>query len=179
MTRKIPALKRFLTADDEYRNPRLKLLPSLVDGPFPIRMLAPAKKEVTISCDALPVTWHFQNETSSSTDGSTTSKAALVEVDFDLLQSKSIRKVSSIVRPHTARVVLDCALIISKPKDSEDDEPSACLGMWRLDKVDLNGCAVLPRKTESERVREASVIMGTINEALPEVAVAAVTKVVV
>lgn len=162
------SLKRFLTGDDEYRNQRLKILPSLVDGPFPIRMMAPAKKEVTISCDSLPLTWHFRNETSSN--GS--SKAAMVEVDIDLVTSKSVRKFASLVRPHTARIIMDCALVISKPWDSEDDEPSACLGMWRLDKVDLNGCAVLP-KTESEMVHEASVLMETIREMPSEVAVAA------
>jgi len=165
------ALKRFLTAEDEYRNPRLFIIPSLVDAPLPIRMMAPAKKEITISCRSVPVKWYFQNETTGS-DGSM--RAALVEADLDLVTAKSVRKVASMVRPQTARITIDCALVISKPKDSENDEPSACLGMWRMEKVDLNGCAVLPPKTESEMVQEATVIMSTLQEEGPEeIAVAA------
>lgn len=53
----VKALKHFLNGDDEYRNLRLKMLPSLVGGPMPIRMVAPPKREMTIHCTMLPTKW--------------------------------------------------------------------------------------------------------------------------
>mmetsp|Transcript_14237 Transcript_14237/g.41775 ORF Transcript_14237/g.41775 Transcript_14237/m.41775 type:complete len:729 (-) Transcript_14237:38-2224(-) len=164
------AFKRFLTAAEDYRKPRLKIFPSLVDGPLPIRMLAPPKKEITVKCETVPTTWHFLDETVNN-DGSV--NAALVEVDLDLLESKTVRKMASVVRSQTARITVDCALVISKPIDSQNDEPSALLGMWRLDKVDMDGCAVLPPKTESEIMHEATSIMNTVQKEPVSIAVAA------
>jgi hypothetical protein len=52
----VRALKRFVNGDDAYRNARLKLMPSIVQGPMPVRILAPKGKELVIARDYLPVT---------------------------------------------------------------------------------------------------------------------------
>eukprot|EP00977_Amphora_coffeiformis_P015829 scaffold4743_cov171-Amphora_coffeaeformis.AAC.2 len=40
----VKAFKRFLIGDDDYRNNRFNVIPSLADGPLPMKILAPAKK---------------------------------------------------------------------------------------------------------------------------------------
>ena len=54
------------------------------------------------------------------------------------------------MRPHIESITCDLALIISAPKGSEIPEPSCCLGLWRIDKVDFMKAAVIPDKTLDE-----------------------------
>lgn len=85
-----------------------------------------------------------------------------MEVDIDLFSEKTIRKVINIVRPHIAKITIDIALIISKPQDSEMEEPSACLGLWRIENVDFEDCAVFPELTVREAAKEISILMSMI-----------------
>ena len=55
-------VQRFLNGDSEYRNARLKMVPSLVDGPLPIRLVAPPKKEKVVNCDWMPIIWRQSDE---------------------------------------------------------------------------------------------------------------------
>ena len=77
-----------------------------------------------------------------------------MECDVDLVSHRAVRKILSIVRPHLKSITIDVALIVSKPLDSEFEEPSACLGMWRIDKVDFESCAVLPEKSIDDVAEE-------------------------
>jgi len=52
--------QRFLKSDDDYRNARLKLFPSLVEGPMPIRIVLPPKGEKVVQCEYLPISWQKQ-----------------------------------------------------------------------------------------------------------------------
>lgn len=55
------------------------------------------------------------------------------------------------MRPHIESITCDLALIISAPKGSEIlTEPSCCLGLWRIDRVDFMKAAVIPDKTLDE-----------------------------
>lgn len=155
------ALKRFLSGDDEYRNKRFKVLPSLVDAPLPIRMIAPAKSEVTIQGSMLPLSWYEKRE--SMTHDRRKHKKALLEVDCDITSNKTIRKVTSMVRRYINKITIDVALVIGKPDDQKEDEPSACLGLLRFDKVDLETCAILPQKTDKDWADEASVIISSLS----------------
>jgi hypothetical protein len=62
------------------------------------------------------------------------------------------------VRPHMRSITIDIAFIIPKPKLSEIEEPSACLGLWSIDKVDFERYAVFPERTIGKTVLELSLI---------------------
>jgi hypothetical protein len=57
----VKALKRFLKRNDEYRNERLKCIPSLVAGPLAIKILAPPKREVALHGTVIPLSWKFHD----------------------------------------------------------------------------------------------------------------------
>jgi hypothetical protein len=44
-------------------------------------------------------------------------------------------------------ISLDLALIVDKPTPESDDEPSACLAMWRFDHIDVANCPKMPPRT--------------------------------
>ena len=83
-------------------------------------------------------------------------RAALLSVDVDSMGDAVTRKVLSLVQGSIQKVKLDCAAIISKPSRSEADEPSACLGLWRMDKIDMSSSSILPKKDEKLLLKEAS-----------------------
>jgi hypothetical protein len=117
-----------------------------------IRLIRPKPQEFNIHGIRHPVTWH---QVSKSIDPQTRKEsAAILECDIDLVSNPTIRKVVSMVRPHLSKITIDLALIVSKPKGSEVDENSACIGMWRIDKVDFEGCAILPQKSIEEVAEE-------------------------
>ena len=152
------ALKRFLKGDDEYRNRRWKILPCLVDGPYIIRQMAPEKSNVTIAGRRVGASWH---ELSASTDPKTgKERAALLEVDCDLISNSSVRSICNIVLGQVKKVKIDCAMIVEKPYLSEVEEPAACLGLWRMDHIDMKKTALAPEKDEKELLHEISVIFG-------------------
>jgi len=145
-------IQRFLDEDDEYRNTHTKLVPFIVDGPMAIRLIKPKPQEFHMSGIRHPVSWHKVNRSIDSKTGKVSS--ALLECDVDLVSNPAMRKVCSMVRPHLSKITIDIALIVSKPTDSEVDEPSACIGMWRIDKVDFESCAVFPHKSVEEVAEE-------------------------
>ncbi|KAL3796014.1 hypothetical protein HJC23_013071 [Cyclotella cryptica] len=146
------ALKRFLSGDNEYRNKHAKIVPFVVDGPMAIRLIKPKPQAFTLTGIRHPVTWHDVPKSIDPKTGRVSS--ALLEFDVDLVSNKGIRKVTSMVRPHLSKITMDIALILSKPHESEADEPSACISMWRIDKVDFESCAVFPQKSVDEVVEE-------------------------
>lgn len=83
---------------------------------------------------------------------------------MDFVSDKSIRKIINIVRPFVQSVTIDLAFIISKPAHSDIDEPCACLGLWRVDKVDFESYAVLPERTIDEVAEEIKLIMSVMKE---------------
>jgi hypothetical protein len=60
----VKVFKRYLNGDSDYRNERLKVIPSLVEGPLAVKVLAPSKKEVLLHGISLPVSWQqYDRET--------------------------------------------------------------------------------------------------------------------
>ena len=151
------AFKRFLRGTDQYRNKRWKILPCLVDGPYIIKVMAPAEKEVTIAGGRVGATWHKYDESVDHQSGK--KRAALLEVDCDLISNPGVRKICNIVLGQVKNVRIDCAMIVEKPYLSEEKEPAACLGLWRMDKVDMNDSPLVPQKEEEQLLREMSVIL--------------------
>jgi len=111
-------VQRFLRGDDDYRNARLKIIPSLVDGPMPIRMAAPAKRERPVhNPDLIPVSWRkLQN------DGH---KNPHLEATLDCLSGKAIRSAASLVKRFLVKLSIDVAIVLSRPEDQTEPEPSA------------------------------------------------------
>lgn len=99
---------------------------------------------------------------------------ALLEVDIDLLSERTIRRVINLIRSSLSSMTVDLAFIVSKPKHSEVEEPSACLGLWRIDKVDFESCAVFPEKTVDETAQELKLMLSQMEEVREEEIVVAV-----
>ena len=149
------ALKRFLRGDDSYRRPRFKILASVIDGPWVVRSLSPQKGEVVFDFDDwLKLSWHKEDERMDPVTGKR--RAALLSVDIDSMGDSVARKVLSLVQGSIQKVKLDCAVIISKPTQSKVEEPSACLGLWRMDRIDMHQTSLSPEKDERLLLKEAS-----------------------
>ena len=156
----VKALKRFLLGDNDYRNARAKVIPYVVDGPLAIRMIKPKPLEVDLWGPRHPSKWEDVPKSVDPKTGKV--NHVVLECDIDLLANKTIRKIINIVRPHIGSIVADLALIVSAPKHSEVEEPSCCLGLWRIDRVDFEQCAVVPEKTIHEAARELTDVLSTI-----------------
>lgn len=135
------------------------MLPYVVDGPLPIRMLAPPKRERTVHCDLLPTKWR-QSEGMTRPDGRYLHPC--LELELDLMANKTMRGFSSLVKRHLCKLSVDVAVVIDKPDLQEEEEPSACVGMWRFDKVDVSQCPHLPERlghsVQADTIR-ASILM--------------------
>ncbi len=156
------AEQRFLSGDVEYRA-RAKVIPYIVDGPLAIRMIRPPKpKEVPIHTPRHPATWTNVPKSVDPTTGKT--NCAILECDVDCVSDKKMRKLINIVRPFMQTITIDMAFIIAKPESSSFDDPCACLGLWRVDKVDFESCAVFPERTLDEVAEEMKLIMSVMEE---------------
>ena len=154
--------QRFLIGDEEYRNSRLKLILCLVDGPLPIRLLKPKPVELNVHGPRHPTLW---TDVQKSVDSfSHKSSQVIIECDIDFISEKSYRKILNMIRPHMRSITIDIAFIISKPTNSEIEEPSACLGLWRIEKVDFERCAIFPDRTIDETALELSMILSKLDE---------------
>lgn len=140
----------------------MKCIPCLVDGPLPIRLLKPKPIEMNVHGPRHPALW---TDVQKSVDPfSHKSSHVIIECDVDFISEKSFRKISNMIRPHMRSITIDIALIISKPMNSEIEEPSACLGLWRIDKVDFERCAIFPERTIDETALELSIILSKLDE---------------
>jgi len=156
----IKALKRFLAGDDDYRNHRIKVVPFIVNGPLAIRVIKPAPREVNVYGPRHPAKWL---QVPKSIDSCTRkANAAILECNIDLFSNANVRKIINIVRPHLPGITIDVALIISAPKESEIEEPSACLGLWRIEKVDFESAAVFPELPLEDALERVTMLMSAM-----------------
>lgn len=132
--------QRFLNGTDEYRNERMKMIPSVVDGPLAVRLLAPPKRETIVSCSILPIKWRkFE---ANYKDGRYLHPA--LEVELDCLSNRAMRVMAGILKRNLKSLSIDIAVVISKPADQEQEEPQACIGMWRFNFIDVSACPHFP-----------------------------------
>jgi hypothetical protein len=148
----VKALKRFLNGDSDYKNERLKVIPSLAEGPLAVKVLAPPKKETLLNCSLLPVSWRQY-------DPETTSKGrkmcSAIEVTLDCVSARPMRAMAGIVKRNLQYLSVDMATVIGKPAGQADneDELEACLGLWRMDHIDISACPQFPDRLASEAPR--------------------------
>ena len=143
----VKALKRFFAGDLEYQRERLKIVPVVVKAPYVVKMVAPNSCEMILHTPRHPVTI---KKVHKSEDPFTGKKSeALMEVDIDFYTNAAFGRIINIVFPHLGSITIDVALVIQAPCDAQGNaaaEPSACLGVWRIDKVDFLSCAQLPEQ---------------------------------
>jgi hypothetical protein len=123
------------------------MIPSLVDGPMPIRMMAPPKREKVVNCDWMPIIWN-QHEEEMDTNGNTLS--TVVEATLDCMTSRPIRSMAGLVKKYLQYLSIDVAIVIATPDHQDEVEPSACLGLWRFNHIDISQCPHLPDRYDVE-----------------------------
>ena len=130
-----------------------------------MRYIAPARKTKTIVTPRIPSTWK-KHPPKLNNNGDTLWHPCL-EFESDLMANSTMRSVCSMVKRYIGSMVADAAILIEKPDLQHEDEPTACLGMIRFDRIDLVGCSELPPRledgeTEIERdMHTASIFLGT------------------
>jgi Protein ENHANCED DISEASE RESISTANCE 2, C-terminal len=163
--------------DDEYRNLRLKLMPFVVDAPSAVKMFAPAKgAQVTMKSDRVQVSWKKYDKETCSKSGKQLSIA--IEGVVDLVETRFVRSAASLIKGHLQRLLVDCALIVSTPEKQVEEEPMACLGIFRLNRVLVSSCPQMPDRFEKEAatnkvspsLMRASVMMGLNSEEVAKLA---------
>lgn len=107
--------------------------------------MAPAKREITVHCDLLPTKWrHFDATTQE--DGRYLHPC--LELELDLMANKTMRGFASLVKRYLCSMSVDVAIVVDKPDLQAEDELSACVAMWRFDKVDITQCPKLPDRDD-------------------------------
>lgn len=61
---------------------------------------------------------------------------------------------AGIVKNNLKLLKIDVAVVISKPYGQKEDEPIACLGLWRFDHIDVSGCPKLPDRWSLEAKKQ-------------------------
>ena len=70
------------------------------------------------------------------------------------MANTTMRSVASIVKRYLGSIVGDAAILIEKPYLQEEEEPTACLGMCRFDRIDVNSCPDIPPRLEDGETPE-------------------------
>jgi hypothetical protein len=74
---------------------------------------------------------------------------------MDCVSSRSMRTATGIATRSATRLSMDVATVIGKPAGQEDDEGElqACLGLWRMDRIDVSNCPQFPDRLANEASR--------------------------
>ncbi|KAL7498394.1 hypothetical protein ACHAWT_006228 [Skeletonema menzelii] len=157
----VKAFKRFFTGDEDYQRRRAKIIPMVVKAPYVVKIIAPDPSEMTMHTGRHPMSIKKVNKVVDPATGNTTA-AAVMEFGVDFYTSAAIGRIINIVMPHLGSITVDLAIVIAPPwgaEGEEADEPSACLGVWRIDKVDFMSFAQLPEHPVEEVEEEIKDIM--------------------
>jgi hypothetical protein len=114
-------------------------LPEVVEANYVVKSMAP-KGNKTLHREGLIETIYNQCDGVEGPESS----CPIVEVTLDMVGNRAIRGMASLVKRYLNSISVDLAAIISKPDDQEEDEPEACLGLWRLHHIDISKCPPLP-----------------------------------
>jgi hypothetical protein len=139
-----------LKCDDAYRKPRLKIIQEIVEAPYPVRMMAPKGSDLNVQRDGLVETSYFQYERVGK-------YAPILEVTVDLLSNSAIRGMASLLKRYLNWMSIDIAAVISKPEGQTEDEPEACLGLFRMDHIDISNYGPLPDRYATEGASDKSI----------------------
>mmetsp|Transcript_19263 Transcript_19263/g.41402 ORF Transcript_19263/g.41402 Transcript_19263/m.41402 type:complete len:338 (+) Transcript_19263:55-1068(+) len=117
---------RFLMADAQTKNKKLKLIPTIVKGPWFVKTAVGTKP--AIIGNKLPVSYAYQ-PASTASDG-VTHLAPYLEADLNVAATTTARNILSLVKSHTECLTIDLGFVIQA--DEEDELPEQMLAGCRL-----------------------------------------------
>jgi len=117
---------RFLQGSVKHKNSTLKIVPSVVEGPWVVKSVVGGKP--AIIGNKMPVSYYYQK---AEGDGD---KALYLEADFDIVASSAARGILSCVRSYTQILTLDLGFVVQG--NSEDELPEQMLVGVRLHGID-------------------------------------------
>jgi hypothetical protein len=79
-----------LSGTDEYRKDRLKIMPEIVEAPYPIHLLAPKGTELRVETPFLPTTYRHHDAAGD--------RCPILEVTLDFLGNATMRGMASLVK---------------------------------------------------------------------------------
>jgi hypothetical protein len=119
-------------------------LPEVVEASYVVKSLAPKGNKQLHREGLIETMYH----TCGGVEGP--ESCPIVEVTLDMVGNRAIRGMASLVKRYLVSISVDLAAIISKPDGQEEDEPEACLGLWRLHHIDISKCPPLPDRFAME-----------------------------
>ena len=128
-------LNDVLDGDDEFRNSRFKLIPSVVEGSFIIKQSTGSKPALIgkkLKCPYFRGVNYF-------------------EMDIDIASNSVANTVVGMARGVTKSLVVDIAYLFES--QNEEELPETILGAVRLQKVSLDNPVRIPRKTTSKTTK--------------------------
>eukprot|EP00521_Asterionellopsis_glacialis_P016460 CAMPEP_0195305208 /NCGR_PEP_ID=MMETSP0707-20130614/35894_1 /TAXON_ID=33640 /ORGANISM="Asterionellopsis glacialis, Strain CCMP134" /LENGTH=700 /DNA_ID=CAMNT_0040369267 /DNA_START=63 /DNA_END=2165 /DNA_ORIENTATION=- len=123
---------RFFLADDDRRSELLKLIPTVVRGPWVVKSVVGGKP--AIIGKKVPVAYVYQPPVQN--------KAPYFEVDMDVAASSAARRIVSVARSATTELTVDIGFVIQA--ELEDELPEQMLFSARLHGLDPVNCSNLP-----------------------------------
>lgn len=140
------------------------LFSEVVDGPLPVRLLAPHNRAFPLNFECLMSTTYAQ-------EPPTKDQSPAMCLTLDLVSNGTIRSMVGIFKRNMHRITVDFACIIDP---DEDDEPSCILGLWRMDHLVGDDYPHLPDRYDTgdgdvdrmDSIR-SSVIMKRLSESFP------------
>lgn len=124
-------LNDFIDGDDQFRNSRFKLIPTVVDGSFFIKQSVGSKP--TLLGNKLKCPYHKGDN--------------YFEVDIDISSNSVANTVVGMVQGVTKSLVVDMAFLLEA--QSEEELPEIILGVVRLSNVSLDKPLRMPRVPRS------------------------------
>ena len=113
----------------------------VVEGPGIIKMLVPCNLVVPLPNAMVPVNWTKHKEET----GGPAKQLPMFEVELDCIAEPNMRKLAGVLFKNLKSMVVDVAIVIQK-----EGEPSACLSMFRFDRIDIRTCPSLPVRQVSD-----------------------------
>ena len=124
------------------------MIPSVVEGPLAVKVLAPPKREIVVSCCILAVSWRKYEAEIDPKSGR--QLAPILEIELDCMSNRAMRAMAGIVKRNLERLSIDVAVVVQKPDGQVEDEPQACLAMWRFNHIDVSTCPIFPDREAYE-----------------------------
>ena len=117
---------RYLMGDDEHKNETLKIVPSVVKGPWVVKSVVGGKPAIIGT--KMPVSYFYQPAEPEH------GKAQYLEMDLDIVASSAARGILSVVRGYTNILTMDLGFVIQGNQD--DELPEQMLVGARLHSID-------------------------------------------
>lgn len=127
---------RFLQGSADHKNKTLKIVPTVVQGPWVVKSVVGGKP--AIIGNKLPVNYVYQKEEGD--------KALYLEADLDIVASSAARGILSAVRSYTQVLTLDLGFVVQG--NSTDELPEQMLMGSRLHGIDPLNAPPLPASSQ-------------------------------